>query len=411
MKKELSSLSVAIEASTDDLSKALNKSVKKELYQGSVGNRGLSAKISRNGPIAVSAAGNYIYLTLPVTMTLSYGMFDVPPIALKLKFKANARITPDWKLNVEIYYQGLSDLFAEEIGVGPLSIRPRSIVEGVTQPMQKMLSVLISKNINDIFPIKSQVAKVWSAIQKPILVDSNYHSWLKLTPKEVTFSPLQAQNNIVKLSVGINSYAELVVGLEPAAEPPIPLPNLKLVGTLNKNFRIALNADLFYKDIIDIASPLLLNKEFTSDGRTIVLKDLELYGNGDKFVIKVETKGALDGIFYLTGKPNFNFQTNIFSVQDVDFDMQSQSLLLQSADWFLHGAIKRKIQDKLTMDLTKRLEQTRAMVQKAIAKRQLMDHVLLKGNIKTLKFSDVLVRKDKISIQVYTEGDSAVVLQ
>jgi hypothetical protein len=39
-----------------------------------------------------------------------------------------------------------------------------------------------------------------------------------------------------------------------------------------------------------------------------------------------------------------------------------------------------------------------------------MDHILLNGN-KALKFSDVLVQKDKISIQVYTDGESAIVLQ
>jgi len=39
------------------------------------------------------------------------------------------------------------------------------------------------------------------------------------------------------------------------------------------------------------------------------------------------------------------------------------------------------------------------------------DHVLLKGDIKTLRFSDVLVQKDKISIQVYTEGESAILFQ
>ena len=411
LKKEMSSLSVVVEASSDDLSKALNKSVHKELYQGSTGTSGLSADVLRNGPITVRAADDYIYLTLPVAVTLSYGIFDIPAIPLRLKFKANARITPDWKLNAEIYYLGLSDLFAEEVGIGPISIRPRSIVEGITLPVQKMLSDLISKDINDMFPLKNQVAKAWNATQKPILVDKNYNAWLELTPKEVTFFPLQAQNNRVRLSVGINSFAELVLGPEPAARQPVPLPNLKLASTIDRSFRIALNADLFYKDIINIASPLLLNKEFTSDGRTIILKDFELYGNGDKFVIKVETKGSLDGIFYLTGKPHFDPQTNIFSDQDVDFDMQSQSLLLQSADWFLHGTIKSRIQERLNMDLTQRLEQSRVMVQKAIAKRQLMDHILLKGDIKTLKFSDVLVQKDKISIQVYTEGESAIVLQ
>lgn len=411
LKKEMSNLNVSIEASSDEIGKALNQTVGKELYKGSTKTRGLTADILRNGPIAVSAADNYLYFTLPITMNLSYGMFETPTIPLKLKFKANARITPDWKVKTEIYYIGLSDLLAEETGIGPLSIRPRSIVEGITQPVQQVLSDLISKKINDIFPLKSQIAKVWNAAQKPVLVDRNYNVWLKLTPREVMLSPLYAQNNRIKVSVGINSFAELVVGPEPAARPPLPLPNLKLVNTFDKNFRIALNADLFYRDVLNIASPLLLNKEFDSDGKTIVIKDLDLYGSGDKFVIKVATKGSLDGTFYLTGKPCFDPRTNIFSVGDVDFDMQTQSLLLQSADWFLHGTIKSKIQEKLNMDLTQRLEQSREMARKAIAQVQLADHVILKGNIKTLQFSDVLVQKDKISIQISTEGESAVVFQ
>jgi hypothetical protein len=156
---------------------------------------------------------------------------------------------------------------------------------------------------------------------------------------------------------------------------------------------------------------MLLNKEFTSDGRTIVIKSLDLYGNGERIVVKVETKGALDGTLYLSGRPRFDMKTNIFSVEDVDFDLQTQDLLISSADWLLHGTIKSKIQEKLRVDLTERVAQVRDMARKAIAQVQLADHVLLKGAIKSLDFSDLLVKKESISIQVYTEGESAIILQ
>ena len=413
LKKDLSSINVPIETSAEEISRALNQSIRKELYKGSTKVRGLTvtADVLKNGPIVVSAADDFLYFTVPITMKLGYSMFETQAIPFKLKFKANARISPDWKLNAEIYYVGLSDLLAEEIGIGPISIKPRSIVEGVTQPVQKVLSDLISWKLNEMFPLKSQVAKVWNTAYKPVLVDRTYSAWLKLTPLEIMLFPLSAQNNKIRLSVGINSYADLVVGPEPAPQTPAPVPNLKLVNTFDRSFRIALHTDLFYKDILKIVSPLLLNKEFTSDGRTIVIKSLDLYGNGEKIVVKVETKGALDGVIYLTGRPRFDLKTNIFSVEDVDFDLQSQDLLLQSADWFLHGTIRSKIQEKLSLDLTQRVEQTREMARKAIAQVQLADHVLLKGSIKALNFSDLMVQKDSISIQVYTEGESAILFQ
>jgi hypothetical protein len=411
LNKETSTLNIAIESSTDEIARVLNQAIRKDLYKGSTKTRGLTAEVVRNGPIVVSAADNYLYVTLPIAMSLSYGMFEMNAIPFKLKFKATAGVTPDWRMHMEIYYQGLSDLLAEEVGIGPMSLKPRLIVEGITQPVQKVLSDLLAKKINDLFPLKTQVAKVWNSAQKPILLDKNYSAWLKLTPREVMLYPLSAQNNRVRLSVGISTVAEMVVGTEPAAQPLRPLPNLKLVNTFDKTFRIALNADLYYKDLRAIAAPLLLNKKFDSDGRSVLIKDLDLYGNGDKIVVKLQTQGSLDGVLYLTAKPVFNPQTNIFSVEDVDFDMQTKDLLLQSADWFLHGSIRGMIQEKLNMNLTSQLEQSRQLAGKALARMQLMEHVFLKCDIKSLKFKDVLVQKDKISVQVYTEGESAILFQ
>ncbi len=223
--------------------------------------------------------------------------------------------------------------------------------------------------------------------------------------------PLYAQNNRVRLSVGISTLAELVVGPEPLPRPLLPLPGLKRVTTFDKTFRIALNADLYYKDLRAIASTLLLNKRFDSDGKSIVIKDFDLYGNGDKIVVKLQTEGSFDGVFYLTAKPVFNPQTGVFSVEDVDFDMQTESLLHRSADWLLHGSIRSMIQEKLNMNLTGQLEQSRQMAGKGLARMQLVEHVFLKGDIKDLKFNDMIVQKDKISIQLYTTGESAVVFQ
>lgn len=411
LKKETSTLNIPIEASTGELARVLNQSVRKELYKGSTRTRGLTADVLRNGPIVVSAADNYLYVTLPISISLSYGMFEIPAIPLSLKFKATAGITPDWRLRAEIYYQGLSDLMAEEVGIGPLSLKPRSIVEGITQPVQRMLSDLMSQKINDLIPLRAQVAKVWNTAQKPVLLDKGYNAWLKLTPREVVLYPLSARDNRVRLSVGISTFAEVVVGPQPAAQPLLPLPNLKQATTFDRSFRIALNADLFYKDLRAVAAPLLLNKQFDSNGKSIVIKNFDLYGNGDRLVVKLETQGALDGVFYLTAKPVYDPKTNIFSVEDVDFDMQTKSLLLQSADWFLHGTVRGMIQDKLNVNLNQQLERTRQMAGKALARMPLVDHVFLKGDIKGLKFNDAIVQQDRISIQVYTEGESAILFE
>lgn len=412
LKMEPSTLNVPIEATTDDLARILNQAVRKDLYKGSTGTSGVTADVVRNGTIVVTAADDFLYVTLPIAMTLSYGMFETRPISLKLKFKATAGISPDWRLHTEIYYLGLSDLLSEEVGIGPLSFKPRSIVDGITRPVQKVLSDLVAQKINTLFPLKAQVAKVWNTAQKPVLLDKNYNAWLKLTPREVLLYPLYARNNRVRLSVGISTFTELVVGPEPAAPPPLPLPNLtQATAACDGTFRIALNADISYKELHAIAAPLLLNKRFDSDGKSVTITDFELYGNGDKLVVKLQTEGSLEGVFYLNAKPVFDQHTNVLSFEDVDFDMQTRSLLLRSANWFLHGSIRGILQEKLNTNFTRQLEQTRLMAGKALARVQLMDHVFLKGNLVNLKFNDMIVQKDKIAVQVYAEGAAGILFQ
>jgi hypothetical protein len=411
LNKEISTINIPLEMSTDELAKILNQTTRKELYKCSTKTKGLTTDVIRNGPISISAADNFLYITLPVTMSLSYGMFETNPMALKLKFRATASVTPDWRIHADVLYLGLSDLLAEEVGLGPLSFKPRSIVDGFTQPLQKVLSDTVEKKLNELIPLKTQVTKVWATAQSPLLLDKTYKTWLQLTPLEVLFFPLYAQNNRVKLSVGMTTLAEVVVGPEPAAQPVRPLPNLKLVNTFDKSFRITLNADVFYKDLRAIAAPLLLDKQFDSAGNSVIIKDFDLSGNGEKLVVKLVTEGSLDAVVYLTAKPVFNPQTNLFSVEDVDFDMQTESMLLKSADWFLHGTIRSSIQEKLNMNLTKQLEQSRLIAAKALTRLQLMDNVFLKCDIKGLTFKDTIVQQDKISIQVFSQGESAILFQ
>jgi hypothetical protein len=409
LKKELSTINVPVEASTDELARALNQSISSELYRGSANSGGLNAILVRNGNISISASENSLFVTLPIAMSLSYRVFETPSIPLKLKFRIKAEVTPDWRLKTDVSYIGLSDLLAEDMKIGFLSFKPRKIVDDLVSPLQQKLSGQISQKINEQFHLKNEVATVWNMAHKPILMEKGFNAWLKLTPSEVMLYPLYAHDNRVKLSVGISTFAEMVVGPEPASQPPQPLPDLRLVNSFDRTFRIALNTDLYYSDLRPIAEKLLLNKTFVSDGRSFTVRDFELYGNGDRLVVKLQTEGALDGIIYLTARPAFNSATNIFSLEDVDFDMQTRSLLLKSADWLLHGTIREMIHEKLNLNLTERLEKTRLMACKSLERLPLTDAVFMRGDIKALRFNDMVVQKNKVSVQVYAEGETAVV--
>lgn len=411
VQKELSYLNLPIEIKAEELAKILDGLVPQELFKGSTLTAGMSVAIKRKGAIVVTAADDYINFRIPTAATATYFMLNSPDIPLNLSFKTKISITPDWKYNAETHYTGFYNLVFEEIGVGSMSVKPRALVESALAPMQKMLSDLINRKLNEKISLKAQVEKAWLNLYNPILVDKNNSAWLKITPQEVMMFPLKAQNNLIQLSIGFKTYADVIVGPQPAAETAKPLPNLKLVNTMDKSFTLSVFADLYYSDLVKIATNTIINKELDAGGHKIRIVGLDIYGNGENLVIKTEMKGDVEGVFYLTGKPKFDKEKNFFSIEELEFDMMTKSALLGTADWLLHGTIRSIIASKLRIDLTQKLEEARLMASKAMEKQKIVERVFLKGTIKSLKINELYVGDDRISIQIYTDGETGILFQ
>jgi hypothetical protein len=112
----------------------------------------MSADVFRNGPVSLSAADNFIFITLPATISLSYGMFETNPVPLKLKFKVTASVTPDWRIRPEVFYLGVSDLLAEDVGLGPLSSNPAVSLTGSPSRSSAYCPLWLKKSSMNYYP-------------------------------------------------------------------------------------------------------------------------------------------------------------------------------------------------------------------------------------------------------------------
>ena len=120
----LSVINLSVDATTADLSRILNHSLQKVLYKGN-GALGTSVEVLRAGPAVITAANDFVYVSLPVQLSFGYGMFTTAPLRTDLRFKAKITPTIDWRLKTELYYTGLSDGLAESVKLGPLATRSK----------------------------------------------------------------------------------------------------------------------------------------------------------------------------------------------------------------------------------------------------------------------------------------------
>ena len=404
-----SSINLSVEASAADLAAIMNQFLPKELYKGQ-GGLGTSVTVLRAGPVTVAAKENFIFISLPVQLTFRYAIYESYPFRTDLKFKGRVNVTSDWRLKTDLYYTGLSDNLADTFELGPVSLKPKSMVEDIIQPVQKLLAPFIDAKVNESIRLREKIAPLWNNAFSPILINKEFSTWLKLTPERIAMTPLSAMNNQIRLSIGLITGAEITVGPKPAAAPAKALPPVQVLPNFDKSFHIRLISDIFYADLVTALTPVLIDKTF-GDDKKITIKKINLKGDDGRLAIIITAAGEFNGELTLYAKPVYHPQNNALVFEDVDFDTKHAGWLIGTGGWLFHSTIRNTIKAKLDAAIVEQLENARLKASSALSAAQIADHVKLAGTVKSLSLGEATVLSDRLSIHVIAQGESSVVLK
>ena len=319
-------------------------------------------------------------------------------------------VTPDWRLKTELYYTGLSDNLADTLNIGPLSMKPKGMVENLAQPLQRLLAPIIDDKINETVQLRAKIAPLWQNAFTPKLVSKEFSAWLKLTPEKIVMSPLVAAHNKIKLAIGVITGAEITVGPKPAADPARALPPVQLLPAFDKNFHIQLAADIFFADLVTALNPVLLNKTF-GDDKKITIKSFNLKGEDGRLVVVLTSTGDFEGELTIFAKPVYSQENNTLVFEDVDFDTKNAGWLISSGSWLFSSPIRNTIRTKLDSTVVEQMEKARQKASIALSSVHLADHVTLSGTVKSLSLGEATVQDDRLSVKVMAQGETGVSLQ
>lgn len=404
-----SSINLTVETSATNLSAIINQSLPTELYK-SRGGVGTGVKLSRIAPVSVTASDNYIHLNIPVQLVLFSGFYESPALRADLRFKTRVDVTPDWRLKTEVYYTGLSDNVPQTMKIGPISMNPRSILESITLPVQRIIAPVIDSKINDAVQLKNKVSPLWQNAFNPILLNKEFSIWLKLTPDKILMTPLSASSNNISLSIGIITGAEVTVGRKPSSSDPKSLPAVQQISSFDKSFHIQVPTNIFFSDLVTALNPVLLDKTF-GDDKKITVKNFHLRGDNGRLVVVMTTTGSFDGELTILAKPLYKTESSSLVFEDVDFDTKNAGWLISTGSWLFSSAIRSTIKEKLDSAVAEQLVKAREKASLAMSSLQLADRVKLTGTVKNISLGESSVMDDRLTILVLAQGEAGIILK
>lgn len=273
----------------------------------------------------------------------------------------------------------------------------------VKKQVKKQLEKLeeeIDKQIEGV-DLKSMLSDVWKELQKPITLD--YYGFMYLFPKSMAFS----QPNFSKDS---KVYIDLNLGVSPIVSTntreikETSLPKLEEYKK-KKGFDLSIDIKASYDSLSSILNKQMKGKVLDLKGKKIIVTQLGIDGTQDnKMLFKMSFEGAKKGTLYLTGIPQIDTIKQVLFMDQLDFDLETKSVLLKSTKWLFNDRILQEIKKNAVFEMTPLLENSRKMISQQLS-TNLNEDITMKGNIDVIKIQTVYLSERSIVVRTQLSGD------
>ncbi len=399
--KHKSVVHVPIELSIAEVTKHLNAQVQGLIYEDNSysddNQDNFKIKVWKRSPIIAEARDSLLFYTVPLKIWAEKA-YKVAPLGIEisgsqstefqinLKFMTRFGIDPDWQVNTQTVSAGFDWVTKPSIKVAGIDIPITGLVSRKISENLGTVSKSIDDNVRKNFIIKPYVLQAWNLIREPRLLSEEYRTWLVITPTDILATPFEVQNGKIRATVGIRGFTQTLIGEKPVTKPATTVPNLILTTDIPLGFQIGLIGVVPYEEASRLAAAQFIGKTFDfKEGKyKIEVTGVDIYGQNDKLVIKASLKGSINGVIYLKGIPYYDATTRLLSLKNVDYDLSTRNVLVQTANWLLQGRFAKQMEQQFVFPIGTQIEEAQKAIRQQLSNRKVAKGVDLGGHLEAL---------------------------
>ena len=257
----------------------------------------------------------------------------------------------------------------------------------------------IDKQIESI-NVKSLLNDTWKELNRAIPIDK--YGFLYLNPKSISMSQLDFENKKVKLD--LNLKISPFVSTNPADISKTSLPNLEEYHK-GKGLDMILDIRTSYDSLSSYVNNAFKGYEFELKNKKITVRQLDVFGTQDsKMVLKMTFDGAKNGVLYLIGTPKLDAENQKISLEEVEFDVKTKSLLLKSAKWLFNDRIIEEIKKNAIFELAPMILDAKKTINKQL-NSTLSEGVKMNGAIEDILINELFLDSRNLIVRTNFKGE------
>jgi hypothetical protein len=394
-------------------------------------NDNLKIQILKRDLLELSTQDGNIRMKLPMRLEGSYritkkvlGMNVTHEQGFGFNVVAQLNTLPSFDKNWNLKLNSKVQLLWEDLpkfDVLGLNIDIQKLFAGIIQGKVDKLTQQLDDEVSRAVDLRKIATNQLSQLNQAFNVDAATNTWLSIKPKNVFYTPLQGQDSIAQLKLGLYSIIEILSGSKPKPDSVFALPILYQTNKLEDKVNLLLSTEITFNQINALIAQQLNGKTLKLEDKqyNIAVLDAKVFGNGDKFLVGVKVDGRVKkgilskrvkGIIYFEGTPTYDAVKQAVTISNFNLNIQTRDILLKSASWLANSVLfKNAIQKNLTFPIANELAKAKQQANEAVNKTY-GKGVMVAGSIQELAPDEIYITPDGIHVNIKAAGKLQVTL-
>ncbi len=380
----------------------------------------LHLEVIKTRDIKISRKERTLFIIVPLKIS---GLVRAKVAGIKMKTQSPVEAEVNIHLSTTLHFDNQWNLISDskidkidwvkepKLKMAFVKINLKGTIENILEKKESQITDKADDAVKQLLNTHKVVADIWRDIQKPIRINKKgVQVWLKFHGVDLNGRMEETEPDLISLLFELKAYTRIYFEGDSIPVSNIIVPTFSRIEKTDDSLLVNVHSLISFKMVNEFLNRELVDKPIEAKGYSTKIKKVRVYGTKTGIAVELAVKGDISGTIYVTGTPAIDSATNTLSLRDFNFDINSESSLLGSADWLLHSTVLEMLSDKLKVDLNPLANKLPEIIFGAIEKGKTGQKIDL--NVDTLAIYPKLILPTKSNLQllVVARGKASVVL-
>jgi type IV pilus biogenesis protein CpaD/CtpE len=398
-----------------DIETQVNKYLTGLIYEDNdINDDEIAMKVWKTSPITFKEQNGKLQSVVPIkilaqvkygTSALGINMYDTREFNLDAVVTFNSTVgLSNWKMTTTTTLESLKWKESPTITIAGKKVAITYLINPAVKLFKSKIERKLDESIEKVADFKPQVLAAMEQLSNPILTNEQYEAWFKVNPSELYVTDAVLSKSRITMDMGLKCTMQTLVGQKPANNFKKETLVLKPVSKMPEKFSAVVAAVSTYESASKVITKNFQGQEFGDGSRKVTVQKVDLWHKDGKMIVALDMTGSINGTIYLAGYPSYNAATKEIYFDQMDYVLNTKSVLMKTANWLAGGLILRKIQESCRYSIQPNLEEGKKNMLPYLQNYSPMPGVFVNGSMGDFEFEKIQLTDKAIIAFIKTSG-------